>query len=80
MKEKDKSPKKKIEVRKRDTAIVRSSATEYLTFVASTGKGGVVPLRLPDKIRSHGKMIRRILIPFVKGQDPAGDRADFAPV
>jgi hypothetical protein len=56
MKEKDKSPKK-TEVRKRDTAIVRSSAAEYLTFVASTGKGGVEAVYSDEDIWLTQKMM-----------------------
>jgi hypothetical protein len=56
MKEKDKSPKK-TEVRKRDTAIVRSSAAEYLIFVASTGKGGVEAVYSDEDIWLTQKMM-----------------------
>lgn len=42
---------------KRQTAIVRSSAAEYLTFVASTGKGGVESVCSDENIWLTHKMM-----------------------
>ena len=42
---------------KKDTSIVRSSAAEYLTFVAATGKGGVEAVNLDENIWLTQKMM-----------------------
>ena len=34
---------------KKETSIVRSSAAEYLTFVAASGKGGVEAVRSEER-------------------------------
>lgn len=39
------------------TSIVRSSAAEYLTFVAATGKGGVEAVYLDENIWLIQKMM-----------------------
>jgi len=51
---------------KKETSIVRSSAAEYLTFVAACGKGGVEAVYadeniwLPQKMMAFSTMSRRI--------------------
>ncbi|MCG2751221.1 MAG: hypothetical protein L6301_05185 [Desulfobacteraceae bacterium] len=53
---KDKS-KQLQEAGKKETSIVRSSAAEYLTFVAATGKGGVEAVYSDENIWLTQKMI-----------------------
>ena len=42
---------------KREASIVRSSATEYLTFVAATGKGGLEAVYADENIWLSHKMM-----------------------
>jgi hypothetical protein len=42
---------------KRETSIVRSSAAEYLTFVAANGKGGVETVYADENIWLTQKMM-----------------------
>lgn len=42
---------------KKETSIVRSSAAEYLTFVAATGKGGVEAVYADENIWLNQKMM-----------------------
>ncbi len=53
-----KDKNKKIQKsRKKETSIVRSSAAEYLTFVAATGKGGVEAVYADENIWLTQKMM-----------------------
>jgi len=42
---------------KKETSMVRSSAAEYLTFVAATGKGGVEAVYADENIWLSQKMM-----------------------
>ncbi len=42
---------------KKDTSMVRSSAAEYLTFVAATGKGGVEAIYADENVWLTQKMM-----------------------
>ena len=49
--------KKEQKARQQETSIVRSSAAEYLTFVAATGKGGVEAVYADENIWLTQKMM-----------------------
>jgi hypothetical protein len=53
---KDKN-KKLQKAEKKETSIVRSSAAEYLTFVAATGEGGVEAVYADENIWLSQKMM-----------------------
>jgi hypothetical protein len=45
---------------KKETSIVRSSAAEYLTFVAATGEGGVEAVYADENICLRGIFMRAL--------------------